>query len=141
MAQKVRDAMTGIPVTLAPDRTLSEAARTMRDFAIGCVLVALREQLLGLVTDRDIVARAIAESRDPAQVTLSDICSLDLAVVAPDDDLDDAIKLMRTRAVRRLPVVERGKAVGLITIGDLAVARPSESMWTLAAIAVAPTGS
>jgi CBS domain-containing protein len=141
MAQKVRDVMTGIPITLAPNRTLSDAARTMRDFAIGCVLVTLREQLRGVVTDRDIVIRAIAESRDPADVTLSDICSLDMAVVAPDDDVDDAIKLMRTRAVRRLPVVEHGKTVGLVTMGDIAVARPRGGMWTLAAIAAAPPGA
>jgi CBS domain-containing protein len=137
MAQKVRDAMTGIPITLAPDRTLTDAARAMRDFAIGCVLVAVREQLCGLVTDRDIVVRAIAESCDPSKVTLSDICSLDMAVVGPDDDLDDAIKLMRAQGVRRLPVVEYGRAVGLVSIGDIAVARPGDSMGTLAAIAAA----
>jgi CBS domain-containing protein len=137
LAQKVRDAMTGIPITLAPDRTLTDAARAMREYAIGCVLVALGEQLCGLVTDRDIVVRAIAESRDPAKVTLSDICTLDMAVVAPDDDLDYAITLMRTQSVRRLPVVEAGRAVGLVTIGDLAVARARDSMPTLAAIAAA----
>jgi CBS domain-containing protein len=135
MAQKVRDAMTGIPITLAPDRTLTDAARAMRDYAIGCVLVVVHEQLRGLVTDRDIVVRAIADSRDPAKVTLSDICSLDVVVVGPDDDLDDAIKLMRTQAVRRLPVVEDGRAVGLVSSGDIAVARPGDSMGTLAAIA------
>ena len=137
-AQKVRDVMTGIAVALAPDRTLTDAARAMRDHAIGCVLVCLHEQLRGVVTDRDIVVRAVAESRDPATVPLSEICSLDLAVVAPDDDLDEAIRVMRARAVRRLPVIEGSKIAGLISLGDVAVERHRDSMWTLAYLAASP---
>ncbi|MGE5291165.1 MAG: CBS domain-containing protein [Micromonosporaceae bacterium] len=139
MSQKVRDVMTGIPITLAPDRTLSEAARTMRDHAVGCVLVAGCDEVRGVVTDRDIVVRAVAEARDPATVTLSDICSgPDLAVVTPDDDVDDAIKIMRACAVRRLPVVDGGATVGFMSLGDLAVDRRRDSMRTLAAVTTRP---
>src|SRR6266487_7047885 len=106
MRLKVRDVMTGIPVMLRPDQTLADAACAMRDHAVGCVLVATGRHIRGVITDRDIVVRAIAESRDPAKVQLRDVCSVDLAVIAPDDDVADALLAMRRRAVRRLPVVE-----------------------------------
>jgi CBS domain-containing protein len=138
MNQKVRDVMTGIPVTIAPDRTASDAARMMRDFAIGCVLVTACEQIRGVITDRDIVVRAIAAARDPETVRLGDICSRDLVAVAPDDDVDEAVKIMRERAVRRLLVVEDGAVVGLASLGDLAVGQRNDSMRRLAAIVTRP---
>jgi CBS domain-containing protein len=123
MPQKVRDVMTGVPIALQHDETLAEAARAMRDHAVGCVLVTEGMRLSGVVTDRDIVIRAIAESRDPDKVCVGEVCSRDLAAVSPDDDVDDAIATMRRRAVRRLPVVAGGRAVGMVSLGDLALGR------------------
>ncbi len=137
MVLKVRDVMTGIPVVLQPEQTVTDAACAMRDFAVGCVLVAGR-RLHGVITDRDIVVRAIAEARDPATVPLSDICSLDMAVVGPDDELGDAVTIMRRRAVRRLPVVEGGRAVGVVSLGDLALEREWDASSALADISAAP---
>jgi CBS domain-containing protein len=138
MALKVRDVMTGIPVMLRPEQTLTDAACAMRDFAVGCVLVAGKRRLHGLITDRDIVVRAIADARDPATLALSDVCSRDIAVVAPTDDLDDAVKIMRRRAVRRLPVVEDGRAVGIVSLGDLALEPEGDAASALADISAAP---
>jgi CBS domain-containing protein len=138
MAVKVRDVMTGIPVVLRPEQTVTDAACAMRDFAVGCVLVAGGQRLHGLITDRDIVVRAIAEARDPDTLPLSDVCSRDVAVVAPTDDLDDAVKIMRSRAVRRLPVVEDDRAVGIVSLGDLALEPDGDTASALADISAAP---
>jgi CBS domain-containing protein len=135
MGLKVREVMTGVPVMLQKGDSLAHAARRMRDHAVGCVLVADGTQLRGLVTDRDIVVRAIAESLDPTAVSLDEVCSLNLACVSPNDDVDDVVTTMRTRAVRRLPVVENGRAIGIVSLGDLAVG--GEDL-VLAEIAVAP---
>jgi CBS domain-containing protein len=136
MGLKVRDVMTGVPVMLQEDDSLTHAARRMRDHAVGCVLVADGTRLRGLVTDRDIVVRAIAESSDPAAVSLAEVCSVNLACVSPNDDVDKAVTVMRARAVRRLPVVEDGRAVGIVSMGDLAIGG-GESL-ALADIAAAP---
>jgi CBS domain-containing protein len=136
MGFKVRDVMTGIPVMLQKGDSLTHAARRMRDHEVGCVLVADGTQLRGLVTDRDIVVRAIAESLDPAAVSLDEVCSVNLACVSPNDDVDDAVTAMRARAVRRLPVIEEGRAIGIVSLGDLAVGGGED--LALAEIAVAP---
>jgi CBS domain-containing protein len=122
MAQKVREVMTPHPVTLAPDATLVDAARQMRAKDIGDVLVVGGDgRLRGIVTDRDIVVRALADGLSADSTTLGEVCSPDLAVVAPDDDSDRAVELMRDRAVRRVPVVDRGELVGVVSLGDLAI--------------------
>jgi CBS domain-containing protein len=136
MGLKVRDVMTGVPVMLQKGDTLTQAARRMRDHAVGCVLVADGTQLRGLVTDRDIVVRAVAKSLDPAAVSLDEVCTLNLACVSPNDDVDDAVTAMRARAVRRLPVVEDGRAVGIVSLGDLAIG--GDESFALADIAAAP---
>ncbi|MGE5288710.1 MAG: CBS domain-containing protein [Micromonosporaceae bacterium] len=136
MGLKVRDVMTGVPVMLQQDDSLTQAARRMRDHAVGCVLVADGSRLRGLVTDRDIVVRAIAESRDPARVSVGEVCSGNLAWVSPDDDVDEAVTMMRRRAVRRLPVVEEDRAVGIVSLGDLALG--GDESAALADISAAP---
>jgi len=88
------------------------------------------------VTDRDIVVRGLAEGMDPTNTPVSKVCSAELTVVSPDDTVDDAVNLMRDHAVRRLPVVEDGRAVGIVAIGDLARMRDGDS--PLAAISSAP---
>ena len=99
----------------------------MRERDIGEVIVAEDGRICGVVTDRDLVVRALAEERDPAGTTIGEICSRQLVTVAPDDDLTAAGDLMRDRAVRRIPVVEAGKPVGIVSMGDLAVERDPHS--------------
>jgi CBS domain-containing protein len=108
----------------------------MREQAIGDVIVLENNQVCGIVTDRDIVVRSVAEARDPAATTLADICSHAVRTVAPTDSVEQAVQLMRTHAIRRLPVVEDGRAVGLVSLGDLAVAREPDS--ALGEISAAP---
>jgi CBS domain-containing protein len=127
MAQIVDEIMTPVPVILPPEASLASAASTMRRYGIGDVLVAEDGRPLGLVTDRDIVVRAVAEARDPDTTTIAEICSTDLVTVSPEDDADTAVRLMREHAVRRIPVVDSGEVVGVVSIGDIAVESDPES--------------
>ena len=121
MAQTVREVMTRDVVTLPRDASIVEAARLMRDNGIGDVVVTDGERAEGIVTDRDIVIRAVADGKEPGSVRLDQVVSEDLTAVAPDDSVDRAVQIMRQRAIRRLPVVEAGKPVGIVSLGDLAV--------------------
>ena len=127
MAQQIRELMTPNPVVLPGTASVHEAARAMRDAEIGDVIVIENNQVCGIVTDRDIVVRLVAEARDPASTTLADLCSHALVTVRPMDTIEDAVRLMRTHAIRRLPVVEGGQAVGIVSLGDLAVERDPHS--------------
>jgi len=89
-----------------------------------------------MVTDRDLVVRSLAEARDPATTTLADICSHPILSVSPTDSVEHAVRLMRTHAIRRVPVVDRGQAVGIVSLGDLAVERDPHS--ALGEISAAP---
>jgi CBS domain-containing protein len=120
MAQKVRDVMTPEPAALPLDAPLIEAARLMRDQGVGGLLVMQAGRLCGVVTDRDIVVRAVAEGRDLRGTRLDQICSAGVVTIGPDAETDAAVRLMRERGVRRLPVVEDGRAVGIISIRDVA---------------------
>jgi CBS domain-containing protein len=111
----------------------------MKQHDIGDVIVLDDSKVCGVVTDRDIVVRALAEGRDPATVKLGDICSRDLVSLAPTDSVEDAVRLMRERAIRRLPVLDKGRPVGMVSIGDLAVERDGDSV--LADISVAPANA
>jgi CBS domain-containing protein len=119
--------MTAAPTALPEDATVADAARRMRDEDIGDVLVVREEELTAVVTDRDIAVRAVAEDRPPAETRLRDIASKDLATVSPDDTIADAVRIMRERALRRIPVVEGSRPVGIVSIGDLAVERDTDS--------------
>lgn len=127
MAPTVRDVMTANPVTLPAQAPVLDAAKKMREADIGDVIVLDGDSICGVVTDRDIVVRVLAEEREPAGTKLGEICSRDLATVAPDDDLTRAGDLMRERTVRRVPVVEEGKPVGIVSMGDLALERDPDS--------------
>lgn len=139
MAQAIRDVMTPDPVCLDPHDSAAEAAREMRRVDSGAILVAEGGHLRGLVTDRDIVVRAVADGRDPSQVELQEICSADIDALGPDDDVDRAVQLMRDRHVRRIPVVDGDRPVGIVSIGDLALARDEKS--ALADISGAPANT
>jgi CBS domain-containing protein len=121
MGQQVKEVMTTGPITLDRDASLAEAARLMRDRGIGDVIVVEGDDAEGIVTDRDIVIRGVAEGADPNTTRLGQVVSGDLTSVAPDDPVERAIELMREKAVRRLPVLEGGKPVGVVSLGDLAI--------------------
>ncbi|MET8295603.1 CBS domain-containing protein [Streptomyces sp. NPDC005180] len=136
MARKVREVMTGNPVAVARTTSLAEAARVMRDADIGDVLVVDEGRLRGILTDRDLVVRAVAGDRDPAETAVEAVCTTDLVTVGPDEGVDQAITLMRRKALRRLPVVTGdGELVGVVSLGDLVVEQDPGS--ALAAIAAA----
>ncbi|WP_432171859.1 CBS domain-containing protein [Streptomyces sp. 1222.5] len=120
MTQHVRDIMTSHLVTVEPQASVTSVAQKMRDEDIGIVLVTEGDDLRGLVSDRDLVIRALAEGGDPDDRTVASACSDDLVTITPDEDLDHAVDLMREHSVRRLPVIEEGHPVGIISIGDLA---------------------
>jgi signal-transduction protein with cAMP-binding, CBS, and nucleotidyltransferase domain len=121
MAQTVREIMTQHPVTLPRSASITEAAKRMRDDDIGDVIVMDDGDMCGLVTDRDIVVRAVAEGADPQFTKVDEICTHELVTVGPDDSLQQTVQLMRERAVRRVPVVEGGRPVGIVSLGDLAI--------------------
>ena len=127
MTQTVQDVMTTELVLCDSSTSLTDAARMMRDQDIGDVLVTDGGELRGIVTDRDIVVRCVAEGSDISQSTLADACSAELISIAPDTSLDEAAQVMRDRAVRRLPVVDNGQAVGIVSLGDLAIERDPNS--------------
>lgn len=136
MALKLRDVMTPSPIALDAGATVAEAAQAMAADGIGDVLVIDGDDLCGIVTDRDLVVRAVAQGKDPAKTTLGEIATADLVAVAATDSADTAVKLMRERAVRRLPVMEDGNVVGMVSLGDLAVELDDRS--ALADISAAP---
>lgn len=139
MAHTIREVMAPDPVTLAPDTPASTAAMAMRDAGIGDVIVQDGDKICGIVTDRDIVVRLVAEDRSPREVRLADFCSRDLVTVSVDDPVDGAVTAMNDNALRRLPVVENGRAVGIVSLGDLAVDRDPNS--ALASISSAPANT
>ncbi len=114
-------------VAVRPDASLVEAAQLMRSQNIGDVVVADGQRIVGVLTDRDIAVRAVAEGIDPLTVGARSVCTPDPLVVAPDDPVSDAVALMREHAVRRLPVVENGLPVGMVTLADLAEAEDPSS--------------
>jgi CBS domain-containing protein len=127
MAQKISEVMTGNPTVLDANATVAEAARAMRDGGIGDVVVNEGGRVCGIVTDRDIVVRAVADERAPGDVRLRDVCSADLVTVQPDTAVDEAVRLMRDKALRRLPVVRGNDVVGIVSLGDLAIDRDPDS--------------
>ncbi len=135
-ARAVRDVMTPDPIMLKDTDTIRDAGLAMRSSDVGDVLVTQANGMCGIVTDRDIVVRTVAEGRDPNRAMLGEICSRRLVQVAPDDPIERAIDLMRQNAVRRLPVVLDGTPIGIVSLGDLAAHRDPQS--ALAAISGAP---
>lgn len=134
--QKVRDVMTATPLVMDARAPLQEAARHMRDHAVGDVLVTDGERLCGIVTDRDLVVRAMADGFDPKATAVGQVCSRDLVAVEADDDVQHAVDTMRGRAIRRIPVIDQGRLAGVVSLGDLARHNDEESV--LAAISEAP---
>jgi signal-transduction protein with cAMP-binding, CBS, and nucleotidyltransferase domain len=120
MSAKVRDVMTPGPIGVDYHQSIGDAARTMRDWGVGAVLVVRDQALRGLVTDRDLVVRAVAESKGPDE-PVGPLSSGDLVGVNADDDTATAMRLMREHAVGRLPVIDDGQVAGVVSLGDLAL--------------------
>jgi CBS domain-containing protein len=121
MAKNVRDAMTKDPRSIGASASVVEAARLMRDEHIGSLPITDDEQLVGMITDRDITTRVVAEPADPKTTSVADVYSRDLVSVEADDDLEEALRLMARHQVRRLPVVENGRLVGIVAQADIAL--------------------
>ena len=120
MSTKVRDVMTPGPIGVDYDQTIGDAARAMRDWGIGAVLVVADQALYGLVTGRDLVVRAVAEAKGH-DAAVGPLSTPNLIGVDVDAEVAEAERLIRDNAVRRLPVLEDGQVAGMISLGDLAL--------------------
>jgi CBS domain-containing protein len=138
MDVKVRDVMTPDPIGVYYDQTISDAAQVMRDAGIGAVLVISGQMLSGVVTDRDLIIRAVAAGAGPDD-PVGPLCSSKLVGVDAEEDVTVAERLMRENAVRRLPVIEADQVAGMVSIGDLAAATDEES--PLARVSKAPANT
>ncbi|HMI83471.1 MAG TPA: CBS domain-containing protein [Polyangiaceae bacterium] len=137
MAKQVRELMSEQPIKLSSSSPIIEAARRMRAANVGSIILEENGRPCGIVTDRDIAIRAVADGRDPQTTPLSEISSKDLTAVSPDDDVERAVQIMREKAIRRVLVVDsRNQAVGILSLGDLALERDSRSV--LGQISAAP---
>lgn len=122
MGKTVRDAMTPSVRTASPSQSLAETAQLMKSDDVGSIPIVEEGRLVGIVTDRDIAIRAVAEGVDPSAVTIADVASRALVTVEPDQDLDEALALMARHQVRRLPIVEEdGRLVGILAQADVAL--------------------
>jgi CBS domain-containing protein len=117
---QIRDLMTSNPTTCEPSASVLEAAKRMAQEDVGSIPVVEGDRLAGLLTDRDIVVRVVAEGRDPMSTTIGDVASTGLETVSPDEDLDSALRKMASAQVRRLPVVEGDRLVGVVAQADVA---------------------
>jgi CBS domain-containing protein len=121
MAKSVRDAMTEDPRSIGAGESVVDAARLMRDEHIGSLPVTEDERLVGMITDRDITTRVVAEGAVPETTSVEDVYSRDLISVEPNNDLEEALQVMALHQVRRLPVVENGRLVGMVAQADIAL--------------------
>lgn len=130
MSRRIRDVMSRGALAVEPMTSVDRVARLMREQDVGDVLVAYDSDLFGVLTDRDIVVRTIAQDRDPHTTTAGSVCTRPpVATLTPDDTTDRAAALMRQYAVRRLPVVETGgRPVGIVSLGDLAATEDTRSV-------------
>jgi CBS domain-containing protein len=121
MGQHIREVMTANPSTIEPDGNVVEVARIMKQEDAGVVPVTENGRLTGMVTDRDIAIRVVAEGKDPQSTTVREVASTNLVTIDPQQDLDEALRLMAKHQVRRLPVVEKdGRLVGVVAQADVA---------------------
>ena len=121
MGKSIRDAMTSNPTSVQRTSTAAEVAQLMKSEDVGSIPIVENDQLVGIVTDRDLVLRVLAEGQDPQSTTVGDIASSDLVTIDPDQTLDEALRLMAQHQVRRLPVVEEdNRLVGMLAQADVA---------------------
>ena len=142
LGTKVHEVMTDRPRCVTPETPVSEAAQLMKSDDVGSLPILDGEQLAGMVTDRDIVIRAIADGKDPRGMPVREIASREIVTVRADDDLSDALKLMASQQVRRLPVVDDdNRLVGIVAQADIAVAAKEKAVGEMVEeISKSPTG-
>jgi CBS domain-containing protein len=134
MGTNVRDVMTARPRVAAPDTPLSQVAELMETEDVGAIPVLDGDQLAGMITDRDIVVRAIAKGKDPRGMAAKEVSSGEVVTVGPDHDLSDALQLMAQHQVRRLPVVdEENRLVGVVSQADIALESHDKSVGEMVA--------
>jgi len=137
MSNTVREVMCADPEMVLHSKTIREVAEIMRERCIGDVLVCDDDgRMCGIVTDRDLVVRGLAEGRDPDATTIGEVCSSHIVTVRSDDSIDEAVRLMCENAIRRVPVIDEDMPVGIVSIGDLA--RDRDPASALALISAAP---
>ena len=127
MNEQVKDIMTSGPITVDVGESVAAAAELMREADVGALVVTDSSGVRGIMTDRDVTIRVVAAGRDPATTAVGDVVAPDLVAVSPQDDLDTAVELMRTNALRRLPVLDGEHLVGIVSLGDLAIERDATS--------------
>jgi CBS domain-containing protein len=121
MGESIRDLMTENPCAIDTDKSVAYAAKMMRDEDVGLAPIVEGDKLVGTLTDRDIAIRVVAEGKDPDQTTVREVASTNLVTIDPQQDLDEALRLMAKHQVRRLPVVEEdGRLVGVVAQADVA---------------------
>ena len=121
MAKKISELMSPNPCSIEADKAVAYAARMMKQEDVGVAPIVEGERLVGTLTDRDIVTRVVAEGKDPQSVIVREVASTDVVTVDPQQDLDEALRLMASNQVRRLPVVEEdGRLVGVVAQADVA---------------------
>jgi CBS domain-containing protein len=125
--QSISDIMAKDLATVESGSNISDAARMMRDKDTGAIIVSDGGQFNGLLTDRDIAVRAVAEGLDPSSTSAGEICTSDVITLDSNSSIGDAIKAMRDGNVRRVPVVDNGSPVGIVSLGDLALALDEQS--------------
>jgi CBS domain-containing protein len=125
---QIRDLMTENPSTCEPNMTVTDVAKVMARENVGPIPVVEGGRLVGLVTDRDLVVRVLAEGRDPEKTTVGEVATSSIETVSPEADLDEALRIMAGNQVRRLPVVEGDRLVGIVAQAD--VARHAEEVKT-----------
>ncbi len=127
--KSIRDLMTPDPRAIEPSTPIAEAARAMKEEDVGPLPIVEGDRLVGILTDRDITIRVVAEGKDPQSTTAGEIASRELVTIDPQQDLDEALRLMAQHQVRRLPVCEEdGRLVGILAQAD--VARETEESRT-----------
>jgi CBS domain-containing protein len=136
MAQSIREIMTADPRTVSSMATVADAAREMRDGDVGSVVVVDNGGVTGIITDRDIAVRVVAQGLDPDATRVSEAATTDPVTLTVDQTVEDAIRLVRERDVRRIVVVQDGRPAGVVSLGDLAIERDTDS--ALADIASEP---
>ena len=121
MGKSISEAMTAKPCAIDSDKSVAYAAQMMRDEDVGFAPIVEGDRLVGALTDRDIVTRVVAEGRDPQSVAVREVASTGLVTIGPQQDLDEALQLMASNKIRRLPVVEQdGRLVGVVAQADIA---------------------
>lgn len=121
MAKSIIEVMSADPRSVDADKPIAYAAQMMKQEDVGLAPIVEGDRLVGALTDRDIVTRVVAEGKDPQSVTVREVASTDVVTIDPQQDLDEALRLMATNQVRRLPVVEEdGRLVGIVAQADVA---------------------